>query len=106
MVVVSAEAKAAITKIDFPYELEAGAWITGEVRVKNVGTAKGSIKLRLTRMWDDMFYEVSGVLEVGQELVMRIPEGAVRMPNQDAVIKVEAFHLGAEGWVLDDVKWH
>jgi hypothetical protein len=100
--VAAAGAKAKITEVSLPSELEAGKWITGYVVVANVGDARGLIRLYLTTLWDGMRYRGEATLDPNKAAQFNIPEGLIKMPERDAEIKLEACHDDT----VDDTRTH
>jgi len=88
-----------IVSIDLPSELSAGKWVTGEIVVRNDGEAD-SLALIIETVWDGELYGTNwnGVaVQPGQEAIVTIPEGVIKMPNQDATIKIYGCHEESPG---------
>jgi hypothetical protein len=98
----AAGAKAKIIEVSLPSELEAGKWITGYVVVANIGDARGLIRLYLTTLWDGARYRGEATIDPNKAVQFTIPEGLIKMPNQDATIKLEACHDDT----VDDTRTH
>jgi len=100
------EAKAQIVSINLPSELEAGAWITGTIVVKNVGEAVGYLRLVIT-WWDGSTSTAGATVSVGYTMTVTIPEGHKKMPNHDISTRFDAQHQRPDGtFVTDDTKTH
>lgn len=94
--------KAQIVEVSLPSELAAGAWITGYISVANVGTSRGLIRLYLTTLWDGKKYRGEATLDPNKAVRFDVPEGLIKMPEQDAEIKLEACHDDT----VDDTRTH
>jgi len=100
------EGKCTIVAINLPDELAAGEWVTGEIIVRNDGGAD-SLALIIETVWDGGIYGVNWggvVVQPGQEASATIPEGLIRMPNQDATIKIYGCHEQSGGEFTVDSK--
>ena len=101
------EGKASIIEVNLPDELEAGDLIIGYFRIKNIGTVEDDMRILVTTMWNGSRY--SGWNTVPVNSVLRyaiIDTHNIRMPNQDAIIKIEGQHKKDGVWVTDDTKLH
>ena len=102
----SYQPKAEIVELVLPDELNERDSILGSIKIKNVGLAKGSLRILLTTEWDNNWYESIEVVPVGDTLTVNLLEGRIVMPSQDAVMTIEAQHLEDGVWVTDDTKTH
>ena len=102
----SYQPKAEIVELVLPDELNEGDSILGSIKIKNVGLAKGSLRILLTTEWNNNWYESIEVVPVGDTLTANLLEGRIVMPSQDAVMTIEAQHLEDGVWVTDDTKTH
>ena len=100
------EGKAQISLIDLPSELEAGAFITGLIKIKNIGEATDDLRLLVIPEWTDVQYGRDAQVAVGGTLAVSIIEGLLVMPDKDAIIVMKGQHLEDGVWITDDEKSH
>ena len=100
--------EASIIEINLPTELEAGAMVVGNVKIKNIGDAAGGIRAFVTTMWDNKdFVSGSGSLAPGATHQITLTAGSnIRMPNANAEIRIRAQHLEDGVWETDDTRTH
>lgn len=105
-----------IPTIDLPVELDAGAWITGEITIRNDGEADG-LALVFKTEWDGKLFGTNFgriIFSPGQTGGAVLSEGMVAMPGEDATITVYGCHQQAGGefiignipYKIDETKRH
>jgi len=99
------EGLVAVQEINLPAELEAGAWITGNIKVQNLGETD-TVRVWVTTEWDGKNYKGETELVAGGIFTLNVNEGLIVMPQVDAVIKVEGQHLEAGIWKTDSTMKH
>ncbi len=103
----SGEGKASIIEVNLPSELSTGELIIGYFRVKNIGTVEDRIRCLVTTTWNGRQYSGENTVPVNGVLRFAIIDTHnIRMPNQDAIIKIEGQHKKDGVWVTDDTKTH
>jgi hypothetical protein len=96
-VMLAPGAVAKIVDVKLPTELEPGKWITGSVFVDNVGDAKGKIASLIHTLWDEKWYGAWVEVSPTTRVEFTVPEGLIKMPDQDAGMEILAGVL-LDGW--------
>lgn len=99
--------------INLPTELQAGAWIVGDMIILNNG-ATDLMALVFKTEWNGEFYGTIAEIAAGESLTVYIPSGLIVMPSMNAVITIHACHAEPGGELLidstefkiDDTKTH
>jgi len=102
----SEQGKGEITEINLPDELRFGSSISGSFILKNIGTAEAKFKIVIDPAWLPLKYSADGIVPVGATFTASLGTGLITMPNQDAIIKIEAQRLVGAEWIVDDTKSH
>jgi len=100
------EGKASIIEVSLPNELTKDSWITGYVRIKNIGTATARFRHFLTTEWNGKESKTEADLRPGDVLRVNFYEGGLVMPSQDALMTIRAQRLKDGVWITDDTKTH
>lgn len=105
-----------VAAIDLPDQLDAGAWITGSLTIRNDGGAD-SLAVVFKTEWDGRLFGTNfggATLDPGQTGKATISEGSIKMPSQEAAVTIYGCHQEAGGefiiggvpYKVDDTKRH
>lgn len=100
------EGKASIIEVSLPDKLTKDSWITGYVRIKNIGTATARFRHFLTTEWNGKESKTEADLRSGDILRVNFYEGGLIMPSQDAAMTIRAQRWKDGVWITDDIKTH
>lgn len=95
-----------VIEINLPDELTEGSYITGYYRIKNIGAINYRVKGILTTEWNGKQSKTEADLRPNDVLRVNLYEGGLVMPNQDAVITIDAQYLKDGVWITGDTKTH
>jgi len=105
-----------IEAYDLPDELAEGEWVTGKVTAHNAGDVTGVARVFLHTVWDGKWYTHAPTsLDPCARLIVNIPSGLIKMPDQDATIEMYGTHENPAGeihtadcryWKIDDKEVH
>lgn len=98
------EGIAQLAEVDFPAARSPGSFITGYIRIENVGIYPDNFQLRFRPEWGVPGFITQKELEPKQSLEIPITSfHGIIMPSVDAVITLEASHYELDRFVVDDV---
>ena len=105
-----------IAAIDLPSQLDAGAWVTGSITIRNTGDSD-SLAVIFKTEWDGKLFGTNfggTILKPGQSGTATLSEGSIKMPSQEATVTVYGCHqetggeflVGGVPYKIDDTKRH